>query len=155
MGFATDEFVTLLHRHDALDNLRKLCGERLEGLMGEFVADGADHDAGDAAHDVRTITQTANFLQDGDLLLPGNVGLEDDDHNRFRSLPKVSTKKPQVSTCGSRICSGLTQPQKPHDRPGKAEPSVDYTADLQPIVIHGAKPNKKLNAVKHRAAAGF
>src|SRR5262249_16143012 len=107
------------------------------------------------AHDVRTIALTANLLQHGDLLLPGNVGLEDDDHNRFRSLPKVSTKKPQVAACGRRICSGLTQPQTPLDRPGKTQPHVDYTVDLQPKVFHGAKANKKPNAVKHRAAAGF
>src|SRR5262249_15900448 len=129
--------------------------ERFEGLVREFVANGADHDAGDTAHDVRTIAQTANLLQDGGFLLPGNLGLEDDDHNRFRSSPKVSTKKPQVATCGSWLCSGLAEPQAPGDQPGKIAAGVNSIGKLQSAVIHSAEPSKKPDAVKYRAAAGF
>ena len=64
--FAADEFVTLLHRHDALD-LRPGV-ERLEVLVGAFVANRADDRALDAAHDVRLVAELFDFLQHGEFL---------------------------------------------------------------------------------------
>jgi hypothetical protein len=63
--FAADELVTFLDGHDTLDRLRELPGERLEIRVREFVADGADDGARDAAHDVRRVAELADFLQHG------------------------------------------------------------------------------------------
>ncbi len=49
--------------------------------MREFVADGPDDGPGDAAHDMRTVAEPPDFLQDSGLLFPADVGFEDDDHD--------------------------------------------------------------------------
>ena len=66
---AADELVALLHRHDALDDLRELRDERFEDWCVQFVADGADDGARHAAHDVRAVAELADFLEDGGFLL--------------------------------------------------------------------------------------
>ena len=98
VGFAADEFVALLDGGDALDDVRKNHGERFERLMGELVADGADDDAGDAAHDVRAVTAVADFLEDGLFLGFGDAGFKDDNHGFGAGWPDRAlrgTKKPR------------------------------------------------------------
>ena len=76
---ATDELESFLYGVDAFD-LRPR-GECIEGLVGAFIADGADDGAGHAAHDVRAVTELADFVQHGRFLSAGDSRLENDDHN--------------------------------------------------------------------------
>src|SRR5262249_2725507 len=85
MRFTADQLVTSLHRHDALDDLRKRRAECFQGLVRQFVADGANDDAGDAAHDVRLVAALANLPQDRALLILRDTGLKDNNHDRIRS----------------------------------------------------------------------
>ena len=64
VGFAADQLVPLLDRHDALNDLGKVAGQAFEGLMRQFVADGADDGAGHSAHDVGFVTEPFYLLQD-------------------------------------------------------------------------------------------
>src|ERR1043166_4158828 len=86
MRFTADELVALLHRHDALDDLRKHRAERFERPVRQLVTDRADDNAGDAAHDVRFVTPLADLLQDCGLLFFRDAGLKDYDHDKIRSL---------------------------------------------------------------------
>ncbi len=67
LRLAADQFVTFLHRHDPFD-LRP-GSQRFQGLVGAFVADGADDHALDAAHDMRAVAEIADLLQDGGFVL--------------------------------------------------------------------------------------
>ena len=109
-------------------SLRELAGEAFEGLMGEFVADGPDDDARHTAHDVRLVAEPFDFLQNSFFLFFGKVRSQDNDHNGFRVVAGVVTKKPQVATCGWVANVGLTQSREQVPRvekikvpPGKTE----------------------------------
>ena len=78
MGFPADELVTLLHGHDFFHLGPD--GERFEGAMGAFVADGTDDGAFDATHDMGFVAQFFDFLQHGLLFFAGDIGFENDDH---------------------------------------------------------------------------
>ncbi len=79
VSFAADEFVFLLHGHDALD-LRPRA-EDFEGCVRAFVADRADDRAFDAAHDVRAVAELFDLLKDFVLVFFRDIRLQDNNHN--------------------------------------------------------------------------
>src|SRR5437016_655328 len=81
MGFPADELIALLHRHHALDNVRKNYPQSFERLMRQFIANGADDDSSHPAHHVRLITPFADLLEDSGLLFLGDIRFENNDHN--------------------------------------------------------------------------
>lgn len=78
VGFAADQFMAFLDGGDRFDLGPD--GEGFEGLMGMLVADGANDDAGDAAHDVGTVAELADFAEHGEFVFAGGIGFKDDNH---------------------------------------------------------------------------
>ena len=104
MRFAADQVVTLLDRHHALDDGREGHRQRLQRLVGEFVANRADNRPGDPAHYVGLVTALPNLPEDGRLLLPREVGFQNNNHICcFSWLAGGRHKKPQAATCGGVV----------------------------------------------------
>jgi hypothetical protein len=56
------------------------------------------------------IAEPPNLSNYSTLLLPSNAGLKDNYHRSFSDVPEVSTKKPQVVTCGGFDVLGRFMP---------------------------------------------
>ena len=102
MRLAADQLEAFLHRHDAFHGLRELVEQDFEGLVRQFVADGANHGTRHAAHDVRAVTEPFDLLEHSGFLFPADIRFENDNHG-FDLRPRRcdSTKKPQAMTCGA------------------------------------------------------
>ena len=79
MRFPADQLEPFLNGSDAL-HLRP-GRQQFKAFVRALIADGADDRADYAPHDVRTIAEPPDFLEDGSLLALGDARLENDDHN--------------------------------------------------------------------------
>src|SRR5690349_18800079 len=82
MSFPADELVPFLHRHDLFD-LRPT-GENLQCAVRTLVTDGANDGPGYAAHHVRAVAKSFDFLQHSSLVFLRNVGFENNDHGMWK-----------------------------------------------------------------------
>ena len=95
MSLATDQFMAFFDWSNAFHGLRESCQKAFEAGMGGFIADGSDNSAGHAAHDVWSVAEVTDLLEDIPFFTLGDARFKHDDHGVF-VWPKSVRNKPQA-----------------------------------------------------------